>query len=208
MAWRDTSTPLENTGNMPARADRLEQELRAALEPGERILWKGYPRQGLMLGPQDAFLIPFSLMWGGFAIFWEFSVVTSAKSPIFFDLWGIPFVLIGLHMIFGRFFVDAKNRAGTIYALTDQRVLILSGLWRRSIRSLELAGLSEINLTERPDGRGTITFGSPSSFGMGARGWPPGNRNLSPSLDGVAQARDVLKKIRDAQRTLARSPNT
>ena len=118
---------------------------------------------------------------------------------------GRAFVGIGLYMIFGRFFVDEKICAGTIYALTDQRVLILSGQWRRNIRSLELAGISEINISERPNGRGTITSGPPSSFGTGIRG---GGRNLSPAFDGIPQARDVLKWIRDAQRALARNSNT
>ncbi len=173
-----------------------------ALEPGERVLWTGFPRQGIAFSSQDIFMIPFSLMWGGFAIFWEATVFDSGKGPLLFELWGVPFVLIGLYIIFGRFFADAATRARTIYALTDRRVLILGGLWKTSIRSLELAGMSEINLTESQNDRGTIVFGPPPTFASGPRGWPMSGRNQSPSFDGIPGARSVLTQIRDAQRKL------
>ena len=32
-------------------------------------------------------------------------------------LWGIPFVLVGLYIVFGRFFVDAKQREKTCVAI-------------------------------------------------------------------------------------------
>jgi hypothetical protein len=50
-------------------------------------------------------------MWGGFAFFWEYEVLTAARAPFFFMLWGLPFVAMGLQVIFGRFLVDAKHRA-------------------------------------------------------------------------------------------------
>ena len=157
-----------------------------------------------MLRAQDAFLIPFSLVWCGFAIFWEFAAVSTDKAPVFFDLWGLMFVCIGLYFVFGRFFADAATRAKTIYGLTDQRILIVSGWWSRNIRSLELMGLSEINISEKSDGRGTITFGPVGFNGGMVRGWPGNNRTARPAFEGIPQAREVLKMIRDAQKALGR----
>jgi hypothetical protein len=58
---------------------------------GERLLWSGMPRQGLMLRPTDALFIPFSLFWGGFAVFWESSAIIHHAPPLFV-VWGIPFL--------------------------------------------------------------------------------------------------------------------
>jgi hypothetical protein len=56
--------------------------LSAELGQGERLLWSGKPRGGMRLRAQDAFLILFSLMWCGFAIFWEVGV-SMHSGPLF-----------------------------------------------------------------------------------------------------------------------------
>src|SRR5262245_52827091 len=114
---------------MPVDAGLIVQR---ELGPQERLLWSGRPRVGLVLRASDTFMIPFSLLWGGFAVFWEYSVVTGG-APFFFMLWGIPFVLVGLYFIFGRFVVDMKQRETTTYGVTDERVLIISGLFARRV---------------------------------------------------------------------------
>ena len=169
------------------------------LSHGEKLLWSAQPLGGIRLRKQDAYLIPFSLLWGGFAIFWETGVIHS-NAPFFFRLWGIPFVIVGLYLIFGRFFADAQLRSKTFYAVTDQRILIISGFFSRNLRSINLKTLSEITLNERTDGSGTITFGPvyPLFQNPGA-GWPGYSRYASPSFDLIERARDVYGVIRRAQ---------
>src|SRR5436305_273618 len=127
----------------------IEQEISSDLFPGERIAWSGRPRQGIYLKPSDLFVIPFSLMWGGFAFFWEFAVSTQLpkNSPQpFFSLWGIPFCLVGVYLIVGRFFYDAYSRKSSCYAITDKRVLIRKALFggRKELVALELAHLPQL----------------------------------------------------------------
>jgi hypothetical protein len=194
-----TTSPFRGETNAPANDAALQQELRAQIEPGERLLWSGYPRQGVILRAQDLFMVPFSLMWGGFAMFWEYSVI-QADGPLIMKLWGIPFVLVGLWLIFGRFFTDAWLRGRTVYGVTNRRVLIISGFARRQVRSLQLLGLAELNNSENADGSGTITFGAGPAFNA-VRGWPMSNQYMTPAFEGIPNVRDVLQTIRNAQRS-------
>jgi len=52
------------------------------LLPRERLLWSGKPEPGHLVGGGDVFMIPFSLMWGGFAIFWEAGVLCIGRSGV------------------------------------------------------------------------------------------------------------------------------
>jgi hypothetical protein len=170
------------------------------LSSSEKLIWNGQPLTGMRLRKQDAFLIPFSLLWGGFAIFWEWGVMNS-NAPFFFRLWGIPFVLIGLYLIAGRFFVDAKQREKTFYGLTNERIIIISGIFSRNIKSLNLKTLSEINLDEKSDGSGTIAFGSnylPAARWVG-NGWPGSNQCTPPSFELIKRVKEVYELIRRAQ---------
>ncbi len=173
-----------------------ETPLPIALDREEVQLWRGQPRQGLVVRPADLFLIPFSLLWGGFAIFWEVSVLRM-PAPGFFALWGIPFVLMGLYVIVGRFFVDAWRRQRTTYALTTTRVIIRTGT---SLNSLDLRTLTNITVIERRDGTGTISFGpsNPLSSMLGGASWP--GMPLALAFDMIADVQRVYGQIREAQR--------
>jgi hypothetical protein len=178
------------------------------LAPGERLLWTGRPPGGLLLRPQDLYLIPFSLLWSGFIVFWETSVIRGG-GPLFFALWGIPFILMGLYFTVGRFVADALLRARTTYALTSERAIIVSGLGSRSVRALPLRTLGDVTLTPRARGRGTITLGPAMParpFGSGwsgVGGWPVGGRALPPAFEAIPDAATIYALIRDAQRQAA-----
>ncbi|MBW4623719.1 MAG: PH domain-containing protein [Cyanosarcina radialis HA8281-LM2] len=151
--------------------------------------------------PADIFIIPFSLIWCGFVIFWEVTVVVSG-APLFFILWGIPFVLVGLYFVFGRFIVDARTRERTFYGLTNERIIIVDGLFSPRIKSLNLRTLSDISLTERGDGSGTITFGPTHPMSNWVLpGWPGAGLYASPSFDTIDRAKEIYNLIRQAQNT-------
>ena len=169
------------------------------LSAGEKLIWSGQPRTGVCFRKQDALLIPFSLIWGGFAVFWEISVFRS-NAPIFFRLWGIPFVLVGIYLIIGRFFVDAKQREKTFYAVTNSRIIIFSGLFSRNIRSLNLKALPELNLDESSDGSGTILFGPIYSMMQNpGGGWPASGKYYTPAFEMIKNVRQVYDLVRRLQ---------
>lgn len=173
--------------------------LDSQIAPNERLLWSGQPRQGVFLRASDAYTIPFSLMWCGFAIFWETSVIYS-NAPFFFRLWGIPFVLVGLYMVVGRFFVDAKQRGKTYYGVTNERIIIVSGIFNKQVKSLNLPTLTDISLDEKSDASGNITFGLSNSTSQW-NNFPFSRRNQPevPSFESIQNAKKVYEIIRNAQ---------
>jgi len=171
------------------------------LEPSEGILWSGQPKQGVMLRGYDAFMIPFSLLWGGFAFFWEYTVLTKGATP-FLALFGLPFVIIGAYLIVGRFYVEAKQREKMFYGVTTERVIIVSGLLQQKVRSLALRTLSDVSLTESRDGTGSISFGISFPFPswFGGMAWPGMEQFSGPRLDAINNPKQVYQIIREAQK--------
>lgn len=183
--------------------------MRSQIGKNEQLLWSGQPRQGIVFRSNEIFLIPFSLLWGGFAIFWETAaLVMTWKVPkdgagvaaLIFPIFGLPFVLIGLYLIFGRFIVDARRRVKTHYGVTNQRIIIITGLMTQHVKSLNLRTLSDISLSEKPDRTGTITFGPASPFAgcFGNTSWP-GMPVTTPAFEMIQDAKKVYDLIRDVQ---------
>lgn len=179
----------------------LPDELRSELSAGEQPLWWGRPRQGLVLRRSDVFAIPFSLLWCGGTVLWEYSVASKDAPPIFV-LWGLPFIAVGLYLVVGRFFVDAKQRESTYYAVTAERVLIVSGLFTRKVQSLNLRTLSQVTLIGRPSGEGTIAFGpmNPWASILITTDWAGARRQSSPHFDLIADAASVRELISGARK--------
>jgi hypothetical protein len=169
--------------------------------PGERVLWSGEPGHGLYFQSADIFLVPFSLLWCGFAIFWTVTA-TSMGAPGFFELWGLMFVTIGLYFVFGRFLVDMWMRRSTSYTLTNRRIVINRGGAFSRQTVINLADLPPVSLNLRGSERGTIRFGE--SFNpWGRRGgfgiWSP---SLDPTpqfiaIDNAQGVFDLINKARD-----------
>ena len=165
------------------------------LAPRETLRWAGRPQQGLMLRPSDAYMIPFSLLWCGFAIFWE-SLAVSGGAPLFFALWGVPFIAVGLYMVFGRFFYDAFLRSKTYYALTDRSAFILGGMKGDKLTTVDLKTLAELHLKLGSDGRGSIVFGPDNNRGFGNRY----SVAPSPEFAGISDVNNVYSLIQQQRR--------
>jgi hypothetical protein len=166
--------------------------VRSWMAPDERLLWEGKPDVGAYSMRGAWYLIPFSILWAGFALFWEFNVLTGG-APFFFGLWGIPFVLFGLYLVFGRIWVARREARKTTYAITNRRVLIVSGAFRPSFTALELRALPGAQIDEDRDGRGSITFGTITGFQL-PPGWPSMGARYAklPAFLAIADVRKVF----------------
>lgn len=185
-----------------------ERTIDAELDPGERVLWAGQPRQGLRFGWFDLYAVPFGLFFFGFAVVW--TVLAYRGAPLF-ALCGAPFLLVGSYVAFGRFFVEAKQRARTYYAVTDRRVIIMSGLLSRTVRSLDLATLRDVSVSEKKDGTGLVDFGGKSGiermFGQfGAFGSYGFNPMDASSFQLIERPREVYNTVLAAKRAALSPP--
>lgn len=162
---------------------------------GETTVWKGQPHQGLLLRPADALVIPFSLLWASFALFWNIEV-WCADTPLFFKLFGLPFLLAGAYATVGRLWLDMRMRRATTYSVTTERVLIARG---SKTVSLDIAHLPALELTEHPDRTGTIRFGPAASLLGGGNNFGIWQASLDPvpQFIRIDRARTVYELIRN-----------
>lgn len=180
----------------------IENEIRPHLRPDERLLWAGKPRGGIVFRRSDITFIPFSLLWGGFAIFWELLVI-AFDAPLLFKLWGIPFVLVGLYLIVGRFFVDAKVRAHTFYGLTRDRIIIKSGVFSQSVQSIPVRTLVDVTYSQKADRSGTIILGTAGAgYIIKSNSGSTGTKQM-PQLELIENVQNVYDQILELQRQQA-----
>ena len=194
----------------------MNQMIADELRGDEKVLWEGQPDQGIVFAKSDALLVPFSLLWGGFAIFWELGaagiVAVNQKKvgPVgfIFPLFGIPFVLIGLYFIFGRFIVKKKKKAKTWYAVTNKRIIIATDFMGQKVETVEISTLGSISKSIRSDGFGTIAFGNtPMLAGMyantGMEFFGGFYGPAAPTFFDIQNAAEVYKIVQDQRKGAA-----
>jgi len=181
-----------------------DRAVRGELALDEHLLWSGMPRQGVRVRARDVPGVLFMLVWLAVVVYWEGGVM-AADAPVAILLVGAAFFAYGLYFVFGRFIVDRIRRSRTYYAVTDQRVLIASGLRRRQVKSLALGGLADVSLSEGSGGRGSITFGAATllSAQPGSTARPGFRRRSATAFDSIEDVRRVYHLIREARRSAA-----
>lgn len=149
-------------------ANDAQLRAQSELQSGESLFWAGVANPGrTALGalPVAIFGIPFA----GFALFWMSQAFRAthalasnthnsfARGFSVFPLFGIPFLLIGLGVILTPLwaFLTGKN---TVYAVTNRRVMVISGVKSRAVKSLTPADIASVDYRERPDGSGDIAI--------------------------------------------------
>jgi hypothetical protein len=161
---------------------QTNQDSMAMIQPeltsGESFVWAGQPNTGVIFHREDLFLIPFSLLWGGFAIFWEAGVSgllgfgnRSGGTWSFGILWGIPFVLIGQYLIWGRFIYTAWLKRRTYYAVTHRRVIVVQNSWKRQLASAYIDTLPTLIKEGGSNGIGILRFAQSEPMSSRSRGW-------------------------------------
>jgi hypothetical protein len=188
--------------------------IQSELLSGESVVWAGQPNPRVVFHQQDAALIPFSLLWGGFAIFWEMGVMglgpfgTPRSQPWDFGVvWGIPFVLVGQYLIWGRFLYNFWKKAHIYYAVTNRRVIAVQRVPSRKVTSAYIDTLPMILKSVRSDGIGTVTFAQAEPLWSRRSGWgawdPLSIRDIPAFVDinGAKEVYQLVAGLREKART-------
>jgi len=189
--FRDVDTVAERRAKLRQTTD---------LAPDEVVLWRGRPKRGIVFTGADAFLIPFSLLWAGLV------VMSFLASPALWNSGRVPelgimllFISAAFHITIGRFMLDAYYRSRLRYMITNQRVVIEQRTKHGFVRSYDVSAL-KLSLSERPDGRGTISLNYDSwDVWWKYAGFPPLSHATGPVLFRINDARRVYEILRKAQ---------
>ena len=100
----------------------LYSEAKSFLGSEEQLLWIGRPCQSAK-PPISPFSLIFSFFWLGFAVFW--TVIATAGGGAF-GLFGIPFVIVGVYLVYTMVYGQRKRLMNTVYMVTDRRAVIVA----------------------------------------------------------------------------------
>lgn len=185
--------------------DDSETVIGAELGSGERLLWAGPARTGIIIRPQDWPQIVFGLAWCAMIGLAIGAMVMDPQpgAPIAMVFFG-SFMLVGLYLMGGRLLIDRWRRSRTHYGISSERVLIVQGSTYKTVRSLNLDTLPEVVLVEKPNGSGTITFGplSPWMAWNSGMDWTGSGWTMVAQFELPNDARRVYEIIREARRAL------
>ncbi len=162
------------------------------LQDGETILWQGQPDRSV-----DWRLCLNAASGVGFAIasvglVWMLMAVSiTSGGPLFFRLFfpvfGLPFVALGLYMALGVPVFDAYMRRHTWYTLTDRTAFVATDVMgARKLQSYPIRDMPRLDLEDGPFG--SILFGASDDRLAGFRR--------------IAPARQVYGMLREARGAL------
>ncbi|WP_425990882.1 PH domain-containing protein [Afipia sp. DC4300-2b1] len=182
-------------------SDTIRQEIAT----GERVLWNKKALGGLRLEAGDLQKSGFGLLFFGFSLFWIYGAwndASNAKASLF-PLLGLPFALVGFYLFVGHFFWTALCRRYTEYAVTNQRVIVSSGIFSRATQSIEYLKIPVLTMIEKSDGSGSIQFGETKSVNQG-----DGVSFVATKIDAVPEVRAVYNLLRKTSHSSNKSELT
>ena len=175
---------------------------------GERLVWAERPiATGGFRRALPGTL--FALVFIGFAVFWMSAVFVATDGEDFparlFPLFGVPFVLVGLFVLIQPF-RQARRRRTRVYALTNERILVIEGQ-PRQVSSFDLDKVSVVRRVERTDGSGDLHLSMGGPLVVATRRRLISTANV---LEGIPKVREVEQQIerlkRNAERGQKESP--
>ena len=173
----------------------VENEIRE----NEIIKWYDKPQAKIVSG-EGLIMTIFGGIFVGFSMFWTLSQ-TSPKSPFndpffkkslvdrMFPYFSLPFFIIGLLLLPGPYWVY-KRMKNTIYAITNERCIIITVGRTRKVQSYNIHEIRNIEKTEYSNGTGDISFAKETSLSSGNE---QSNSTISTTPIGFCRIKEVTE---------------
>ena len=171
------------------------------LKDGEEILWSGTPDALRYLSRTDIFLIPVTLLLGGFMLSYAYSafmLMLQGKSMAF-ALSGITILLISLYLMFGRIWYRHKRLSKNIYLVTSDRVFIFN-----TLRNTVTADIPHAEVYPEVFQKDLFlsykNLGGDIVYGLGLDIFFRNLTSESPAFYAISEPQKVLKMIKKAKK--------
>lgn len=125
---------------------------RSQMAPGERLIWADRPRPRAS-GRRSLGIVAIGLALASMALFWTGQAWASGLAIAWV---GLPFMALGLGFASSPWW--RARRTGLVYAVSDQRILIMRDGPKPRVRSFGSADIQDVELQEAPDGSGDLIF--------------------------------------------------
>lgn len=120
---------------------------RAYFLPDEYEIWRGKSKG--MSPTKNLTMIPFGVFFLAFALFWT---ISASSAGGFFGVFGLPFIAVGMYMVFGENIVGKK----TYYVITNKKIYRSQA---GRVDMVDLSNLPPMRTEGYKNGAGSIYFG-------------------------------------------------
>jgi hypothetical protein len=191
--------------------------LRRQLAAGERVLWIGQPNPLYLRSAMSRVLLPvaplvaFPMLMIGVAGL-RLAATSHVRGPSPYPVLSaiVVLLLFFLAALLGvlRRVQTAPRRRHTLYAVTDRRVLrVVRHRGGEDVTAVELSAVPAVSMRTRPDGSGTIAFGSGGLMPQAAAvqalelyGRAGGGPMAFMGIPDAAKVADLIRDLRERRR--------
>lgn len=152
------------------RRDEMERAVWAWVLPGERLVWVGQPSPWRVFTGYNLLFLLYGLpalafLW--WLIFYPLLQPGAWQRDPTSCVFALLFLLGGIYIVFIRIIIAFLHRQRTVYAVTDHRILVRSGVFAPHVEARALAGLPALQPDEYPEQRGTLLLEAPAFAELG-----------------------------------------
>lgn len=123
-------------------------DLKQILTNGEYIIWSGKPKQSAFIINQALTMFPFALLW---LLFDSIFIIGTFSSPVPKEIIIFLIFFFAIHLTpvwiwLSNVLTSKKKWNNTKYAITDRRIIIITGFIGMSYESIYYQDISNVNL--------------------------------------------------------------